>query len=189
MKGNFWESFNLLRLFFMIVLFIVRLKYQLVFGIGENWISNFLFNRQRLYHFKFLENLIFLFKILTFSRTKSGLSPTSVMHWERLTSNFYFFYFLPFLDRWMTSGTLTIQRYKKSPRLSLNSCVAFPFLFLFLFLYLSTPSFYGAFWAIIQSPFSHFPFLFLLFHAALSLSLSLSQKSLFIFFIFVPLKI
>ena len=87
-------------------------------------------------------------------------------------------------DIWHTNH----PKVKKSPRLSLNLCVAFPFLFLSL----STathPSMELSSYHPPQSPFSHFPFLFLLFRASLSLSLSLSQKSLFRYFIYAPLKI
>ena len=90
--------------------------------------------------------------------------------WERLTSGFYFSCFLPFLDRWMTSAHQPSKGKKKSPRLSLNLCVAFPFL-LWSFLGYHPP----------QSPVSHFPFLFLLFRASLSLSL----KNLYSDFLFM----
>ena len=42
------ESFNLWRLFLMIV-FIIRPKHQSVFDVGEDWTPDLLFNHQRLY--------------------------------------------------------------------------------------------------------------------------------------------
>ena len=73
-------------------------------------------------------------------------------------------------DIWHTNH----PKVKKSPRLSLNLCVAFPFLFLYLSL-ATHPSMELSSYHPPQSPFSHFPFLFLLFRASLSLSLSLKN--------------
>ena len=81
-------------------------------------------------------------------------------------------------DIWHTNH----PKVKKSPRLSLNLCVAFPFLFLSL----STtthPSMELSSYHPPKSPFSHFPFLFLLFRASLSLSLSLSKIFIQIFYL------
>ena len=85
--------------------------------------------------------------------------PTSISQLSKLEA----------LDRWMTSGTRTIQRKKKNP----TSLSQFVRCFLFFFnLFLQLPILLWSFlvYRPPQSPFSHFPFLFLLFLPPLSLS-------------------
>ena len=50
----FGENFNLWRPLLM-MLFIIRLKHQLVFGVGGDWTPDLLFNHQKLYQLSKLE--------------------------------------------------------------------------------------------------------------------------------------